>query len=39
MGWGEGGPRGEVFEEGGVEAFGEDAVVGLEFEGLVGYRC
>jgi len=35
MGWCESGAGREVFEEGGLKTFGEDAVVGLEFEGLV----
>lgn len=27
----EGGARGEIFEEGGLEVLGKDAMVGLEF--------
>jgi len=34
MGWCESGAWREVFEKGGLEVFGQDAVVGLEFEGL-----
>lgn len=30
----EGGARGEVFEEGGGDGLGEDALIGVEFEGL-----
>lgn len=34
VGRGEGGSRGEVFEEGGRDIFGEDALVGVEFKSL-----
>jgi hypothetical protein len=35
----EGGARAEVFEEGGGYGFGEDALVGVEFESLGWLVC